>query len=363
MKTQNNLNPSTMKITLITGIFAMSLALTSCQPPEKAEAENLTEEQTDSVRIYPIKVLQVAYSTFEKQEVYTATINAWQEIHLGPNQPNRIEKINVEVGDRVKKGDLLVKMDETTYMQTKLQFNDTERDYLRMDTLLSYGSTSQQAYDKTKMGYEMLKVTLKNMEENVYLRAPFNGIITGKYFNEGEIYSSMSPNMQTGVPSIISLMQINELKVIINVSERYWPVVKKGMKATLSTDIYPGEYFAGKVQLIHPTIDPTTKTFAIEILIPNDDEKLRPGMFAKITLNLGETKGLFVPSNAVLKQQGTNQRYVFLNINDEAKKTNVEIGKRFNENLEIISGLNPGDQLIITGNSALMTGSKLKVVD
>ncbi len=352
-----------MKLKLILGLLAFTFTITSCQPPEKAETENSEIEKADSQRIYPVKVLKIDYSTFNKHEEYTASINAWQEVHLGPSQPNQIEEILVEVGDNVKEGDILVKMDAAAYLQTKIQFEDTELDFKRMDTLLSYGSTSQQVYDKTKMAYELARTALQTMAENVNLIAPFNGVITGKYFNEGEIYSSMSPNMIPGVPCIVSLMQINELKIKINVSEKYWPLIKKGMDASLTTEIYKGEYFAGKVHLIYPTIDPTTKTFRVEIKIPNPDKQLRPGMFAKVSLNFGETKSIVVPSFAILKQQGTNQRYVYLNENGNAKKAVVKLGKRFNENIEIVDGLNVDDQLIVTGQANLMTGTPVKIVD
>ena len=372
METQNNLNKSIMnlataisrsKLKLILGFIAFAILISSCQPPEKAETENSKTEQADSQRIFPVRSHKVEYSTFEKYEEYTASINAWQEVHLGPNQPNQIEKILVEVGDRVSKGDVLVKLDAAAYLQTKIQFEDMKRDFMRMDTLLNYGSTSQQAYDKTKMGYDLAKTALQTMKENVNVIAPFSGVITGKYFNEGEIYSSMSPNMVTGVPSIVSLMQITDLKVKINVSEKLWTSLKKGMNAVLTTEIYPGEYFAGKVYLIYPTIDPMTKTFMVEIKIPNKDERLRPGMFAKVALNLGEIKSIIIPSSAILKQQGTNQRYVYLEQNGKAKKTVVELGNRFNENIEIVSGLNVGDMLIVSGQSGLMTGTPVKIVD
>ncbi|MCK4664371.1 MAG: efflux RND transporter periplasmic adaptor subunit [Bacteroidales bacterium] len=353
-----------MKLNLIIiGFIATTTLLISCQSEEKANDENIAAKQKEEQKIYPVKIQKVEYVNFDKYEEYTATINAWEEVHLGPNQPNQIEKIFVEVGDRVKKGDCLVEMNASSLIQAKIQFEDKKRDFQRMDTLLIHGSASQQSYDKAKMAYELAKTNLETMQENLNIITPFNGVITGKYFNEEEIYSSMAPNPSTGVPCIVSLMQINQLKVMINISERYWPIIKKGMSASLNSEIYPDESFSGKVYRIYPIIDPSTKTFKVEIKVPNNEEKLRPGMFAKISLNFGQTRSIIIPSSVVLKQQGTNERYVFIEENGKAKRILVQLGKRFNENIEIINGLNIGDQLIITGQASLMTGTPVNIVD
>lgn len=346
---------------VISGIVIIGLLAGSCQPPQSASSDTTDSTQVDE-RKYMVKVMEVDISTKNRTEEYSANIDAWEEIHLGPNQPSQIDKIYVEVGDRVKKGALLVKMDESTLIQAKLQFEDTKLDFQRMDTLMSYGSISQQNYDKAKMAYELSRVQIKNMEDNVYLRAPFSGVITGKYFNEGENYSSMSPNMQTGKACIVSLMAINPLKITINVSEGYWPVLKIGMDVTLSTDIYPDEQFKGKIYKIYPTINPSTKTFVVEIKVPNAKEKLRPGMYAKASINLGEVSAIIVPVSAVLKQQGTNDRYVFLEKENTAKRVLVQIGKRFDDQIEIISGLSRGDNLIIAGHSNLMEGTPVEII-
>lgn len=354
---KNNITKILMNISKIIVIGFITI---SCQPPN----QDAMSESGDSTvtKKFMVKIMEVGISSIPRTEQYSANIDAWEEVHLGPSQSNQIDKIYVEVGDRVKKGDLLIKMDESAYIQAKVQFEDKKLDFQRMDTLMEYGSTSQQNYDKAKMAYELAKVALKNLEENIYIRAPFNGVITGKYYNEGEVYSGMSPNVQTGKPSIVSLMEIDQLKVTINVSEGYWPVLKKGMEAHLVTDIYPNEKFPGKIYKIYPTINPSTKTFVVEIKVPNPKEKLRPGMYARVSLNMGNTSAIVVPVNAVLKQQGTNDRFIFLEENKTAKRVWVEIGKRFDDKVEIISGLSPGDKLIISGQVNLTEGSMVEIV-
>ncbi len=346
--------------------IVLTIIIFSCKP--KNEVKNTNENNAEEVQqkdttVYPVKIMNIGIGEIDKVEQYSATINAWEEAHIGPAMSNQIEKIFVEPGDRVKKGNLLVKMDQSTLIQTKIQYEDTKRDLERMDTLIAYGSISKQVYDKTKMGYELAKSALQTLDENVNLYAPFDGIITGKYYNEGEMYSSMAPNMQTGVASLISIMQINVLKVIVSVSESYWPIVTKGMKASLTCDIYPGEKFNGFVYNVYPTINPSTKTFDVEIKIPNSNEKLRPGMYAKVELNFGEREILVVPVSSVLKQEGTNNRYVFIEKNNIAEQRFVKPGRRFDDKMEIVSGLNVGENLIIAGQAKLMDKCIVKIVN
>lgn len=337
-------------------IVAVSIALNACQPGENAEAENKTTEEEN--KAYPVRTITTQLTKVERTEEYTASINAWEEVSIAPAQPNKINKILVEVGNKVRKGQTLVRMDNSALLQAKIQLEDARRDLARMDTLLSYGTTTQQNYDKAKMGYELAKTTVENLEQNVVLQAPFSGTITGKYFNDGEIYSGMSTR---GTAAIVTLMQINPLKVTINVSESFWPVIKEGMPAMLMCDIYPGEQFTGKISKIYPTIDAATKTFAVELRVPNGNEKLRPGMFGKVALNFGEQKAMLIPVNAVLKQQGTNERYIFVNQNGTANKIMVEMGKRYDEKVEIVKGLENNMQLIVAGHTNLMDKDKVEV--
>ncbi|MFC2096717.1 efflux RND transporter periplasmic adaptor subunit [Bacteroidota bacterium] len=344
-------------------IALITVLAVSCQDKKQPEAENQNVAEAQEQSVFPVKTQKIIYSEIEQSEEFTANINAWEVNHIGPAMPNQIEKIFVEVGDKVKKGELLAQMDQSSLIQAKLQYEDAKLDYQRMDTLNSFGSIARQSYDKTKMAFELTETALKTMEKNVNIVAPFNGIITGKYYNDGEIYSGMAVNPATGgVASIVTLMQINQLKVYINISEKYWTSVKIGMKTKLSCDIYPDEEFAGTIYKIYPTIDPNTKTFKIEIKVPNASEKLRPGMFAKLSLNFETTESFIIPANTVLKQQGTNQRFVFIESDGIARKSVVVIGKRFNDMFEIISGLTENDNLIIAGQAKLMDQSRVKVV-
>ncbi len=164
---------------------------------------------------------------------YTATVLPFEEVNMAPSAPGRIEKIYVEVGDKINKGDKLFLMDRTQLFQLKLQLSNLEKDLNRIDTLLRSGSAKQQQYDQMKTQYDVTKTNVDFMEQNTLLKAPFNGIVTGKYFEDGEIYSG-SPTTQSGRSAVVTVQQVNPLKVDVSVSEQYFPLIKKGMKAKVS---------------------------------------------------------------------------------------------------------------------------------
>ncbi len=346
-------------------IFALvipaGIILTGCnQSPDTKSKEESTG--TSSERIQPVRVMKIDYTEIARAEELTATIQPFEETNLAPALPGRIRSINIDVNDRVRKGKVLVEMDPTQYNQTKVQYQTLKKDLARMDTLLQYGSITRQVYDQQKSAVEMQEVILANLEENTRLKAPYSGIITGRYYNEGELFSP-TPNTPSGKPAIITLMQIDRLKVFINLPEKNLPLLKKGLSAILKTDVYPEKEFQGEVFRIYPTIDATTKTFRVEIHIPNGDELLRPGMFARINLILGNKQTLVVPAITVMQQPGTNDKYVFINKNGVAQKIFVRIGERYDEYLEIISDqLKGGEELVFAGQNRLEDLDSLRII-
>ena len=136
------------------------------------------------------------------------------------------------------------------------------------------------------------------------------------------------------------------------------------MKATLSVDIFPNRTFYGEISRIYPTISADSRTFQVEIVIGNPEEILRPGMFARVSLNMGEIESLILPAIAVTKQEGTNDRYVFLAGSDStARKIRVDIGNRFDDKLEVISSdIKEGDQVIFAGQEKLLDKSQITIV-
>src|SRR5690606_21729154 len=118
----------------------------------------------------------------------------------------------------------------------------------------------------------------------------------------------------------------------------------------------------GKVTLIYPTIAPMSHTFTVEVSVPNSDQRLRPGMFARVKMNFGTNERPLVTDKAVLKQTGSNDRYVFIENEGKAIYTLVELGARLDDKYEIASGLSVGDRVITEGNTGLIDGAAVEVV-
>jgi RND family efflux transporter MFP subunit len=352
---------SFVPIHLLVLVAATAFVVTSCkQESNKGGAAAATIE---TERTFPVTVTPIALQTIDQTIEYTADLKAFEEVHYAPAAPGRINKIYVEIGSQVTKGQKLAEMDQTQLVQARTQLANAKFNFSRIDTLYQLGSISEQQYEQAKTQYELATSNVEYLTENTTLVSPINGIVTAKYYENGELYSG-APNTPAGKAAIVSLMQINPLKAFVSVAQSYFPEITTNQQAVVTTGIYPDKEFHGKVYRIHPTIDAATRTFQVEILVENDTRILRPGMFVNIDLTLQEAEAVVVPAISVLKQEGTNNRYVFLAENGIARQVQVEIGKRIDDKLELkANGIKPGAQLIVKGQANLMNGSKIKIVN
>jgi RND family efflux transporter MFP subunit len=346
----------------ISVILVSGLIFSACSSKNKNEAAVTQNVTTAEKAAIPVKVIALAKTKISKTIDYTATILPFEEVNMAPSTPGRIDKIYVEVGDKVNKGDELFLMDRTQLYQQKVQLASLAKDLSRLDTLLRSGSAKQQQYDQMKTQYDVTKTNVDFMEVNTLLKAPFYGVVTGKYFEDGEMYSG-SPTTTSGRAAVVTVMQVNPLKVNVSISEQYYPLVKKGMKASVTADVYEGETFTATVYRIAPTVSSATRSFIVELELPNRNEMLKPGMFVRVSMNLGEVETFVVPAGTVLVQEGTNTRYVFVDKNNVAERIEVTLGKRFDDQLEIISeNIKEGDMLVSEGQAKLINGDKIEVI-
>jgi membrane fusion protein, multidrug efflux system len=344
-------------------VLIIFLLLSGCSSTTKKDAKL----SADPVAVVekapvPVKVASLAKTKISRTIDYTASILPFEEVNMAPSTPGRIDKIYVETGDKVNKNDKLFLMDRTQLYQLKLQLSSLAKDLSRLDTLLKSGSAKQQQYDQLKTQYDVTKTNVDFMEENTLMKSPFTGIVTGKYFENGEMYSG-TPTTQTGRSAIVTVMQVNPLKVNVSISEQYYPLIKIGMKAEIAADVYKDEKFAGTVYRIYPTINSATRSFIVELELPNRNDLLKPGMFVRVSMDLGEVETFVVPANTVLVQEGTNTRFVFVERTSSATRVEVTIGKRFDDQLEIISdNLKEGDKLVTEGQARLINGDKIDII-
>lgn len=338
-------------------VIIMSVACNR-QGGEGDSAAGATADRKEAVRVMELQLKEVARSV-----EYPATLAAYEEVHLAPAAPGRIEGIFADVGDRVTRGAKLVQMDRTQLHQAEVQLKNLELDFSRLDTLSRYGSIPQQQYDQLRTQYEVAKSNVEFLRENTQLNAPFNGLVSGRYFETGEMYSG-APNTQAGKAAVLSLVQIDRLKARVSLSESYFPQVKTGMEANIRVDVYPDRQFKGRIDRIYPVIDATNRTFQAEVLVDNREGLLRPGMFSRITFDLDREEAILLPSMAVLKMQGSNERYLFVEENGTARRISVTTGKRYDDFIEVFSDeLHTGAHVVIYGQARLLDGVAVEVVN
>lgn len=335
-----------IKISML--MLAVIALLNACTP--KAE-----KKQEEEIRVENVKTAVLETQEIARKIDFSTTLEPYNKVMVAPTMAGRIDKIHVEVGSKVQANQLLVEMDKTTYLQTKVSFDNLAVDFQRISTLYNSGNIAQQTYDQTKAQYESLKTNVQNLERNTFLRAPFSGVIAAKNYENGELYA--------GTP-ILLLVDMANLKAHINIPESYYPSIKEGMNVAITSDVFTDKEFKGIIEIVSPVIDATTHTFQVQIKISNAGGVLRPGMFARIGVDFDKINAKVVPYQAVLKLQGSNERYVYVNNNGVAKRVKVQMGKRYDDKIEILSDeLKEGDQLVVVGQARLEDGVKVNVVN
>lgn len=320
--------------------------LASCGKKEQAAAV-ATEE-------LPIVTVDIAHRIDVPQnKVYTANVEAENINNIAPATPNRIKSINVEVGDRVRKGQVLVELDKSNIDQLRINLEQIEREYNRAVQLLQIGAGTQQAVDQLKAQLDAAKSQYDNLLENTVLRTPITGVVTARNYDPGDM---------TGSLPVLTVGQLAPVvKVMINVSENDLATLRQGQPVDVTFDAYPGETFSGKVQRIYPTVDTATRTFEVEVRIANATEKLKPGMFARVSIDLGTQQNVVVPDRAVVKQTGSGNKYVYVLKGNTVSYNRVDLGQRLDNVYELLSGIEDGDTVVITGQTRLADGVKVEV--
>lgn len=338
------------------------LTLAACGGRGSAGSKGATTTQKEKERV---KVQVLESQRIAKTLELSSTLEGYETMNIAPSVTGHIEHIYVEVGSRVQKGSMLVRMDQTQLNTTRINLASTRTEFERVSALKQSGSISEQVYDQTKAGYDQLVENERFLDQNTFVKAQFAGVISAKNYEDGEMY--------TGAP-ILTLTQISRLKAIINIPESYFPLVRQGMKVDVESDIYPGTVFPATIEIVYPTVDPQSHTFQAKLNIPNSAEKIRPGMYVRTRLGVGEVDAIVVPYQSVLKLTGSNDRYVFVAEADgenaagyAARRVPVTLGQRFDDRIEIIpveaGAIKAGDRLVVTGQARLVDGATLEIVE
>lgn len=334
-------------------IAAAALAICACgQNSQKKDGGNAGMQ---AARVQSVKVQKAEKQEVEQYGSYSSTVQAIAVNNIAPQSAGRIQKINVEIGDMVKAGQVLAEMDRVQLDQAKLRLSNAETELARMKQLYEQGGLAQSDYEAQELNYKVSKSSYENLLENTILRSPINGVVTARNYDRGDLYSMGQP--------IFTVQQIVPVKLLVGVSEADYRKVKPGDVVSVTLDAIPDRFYSGRIQRIYPTIDPSTHTFNVEVQVPNIKRELRPGMYAKVNVKFGNNRRIVVPDAAVVRLQGSGKRHVFVVEDGVARQKEVELGRHFDSQYEILSGLEEGDMVVVKGGSTLRSEVQVEVIE
>lgn len=338
---------------MILASAAMVMLASSCVGGKETPTTFKTNEEAEAVNV---KVQTVTAREVSQLEEFTANVEADVTNNIAPQSPVRIRKICVEVGQRVSQGQTLVLLDNNSLDRLKLQLDNTEREFNRTDELYKVGGCSKSAWEQAKAGLDVMRQQYENLVENTRLVSPCSGVVTKRNYDNGDLYNGQVP--------VLVVEKTSPVKILINVNEQYYSQVKVGMPIeNISLDAYPGETFQGKVSIVYPSLDANTRTFPVEVRIANNDQRVRPGMFARVTLNFGSQTRVMLPDQSIVKQTGSGEQYVYvLNADSTVSHQSVVLGRRLGAEYEAVSGVSDGQTVVIFGQTLLNDGHKVHVI-
>ncbi len=305
-----------------------------------------------------VEGLIIVPARFDNRLNVTGSVLANESLELKSETSGQVTQIAFQEGKNVKKGELLVRMDdeELRAQHLKLRYNEklNQDNEVRQRKLLQKEAISQEEYDNSLNRLNTSVADIKVLEAQLAktrIVAPFDGVIGLRYISEGAYIS----------PSIViaTLYNINPAKIEFTVPGRYSAQVSPGLIVRFSVE-NDTTLYEGRVYAVEPRIDPETRTLRIRAMAENSQNRLLPGQFVKVELVL-RTVGdaLLVPTEAVVPELTGHK--VFVKRGDKAREVKVETGIRTSSQLEILSGLKAGDTLVTTGILQLRDGLDIQI--
>ena len=339
--------------TIFKTIIVASAALVAAGCGNKSSNQTAQTQVVEEVAP-SVAVVQVSSREVPQTATYTSTVQPYVKNNIAPQMAGRITKINAEIGDFVKKGQVLAEIDKAQLQQAQLQLHNQEVELERLRALYNAGGLSKSDLEAIELSYNVIKTQVENLLENTVLCSPIDGVVTARNYDVGDMYAMSMP--------IYTVEQIKPVKLLVAISESEYNKVKKGDSVEIKTDALPSVTFNGKINKIYPTIDPSTRTFTAEVVVANNYNSLRPGMFARVTVDFGSSNNVVIPDVAVVKQQGSGERFVYiLNEDGTVNYQKVLLGRRMGAEYEVLEGIQDGAKVVTGGQIRLKDGIKVTV--
>jgi membrane fusion protein (multidrug efflux system) len=346
---------------LIWGSIILLLLMFILLPKIRQMRKTAAEKQPRANYQQAAQVKVMVVKPYKLQELLktTGTLLADEEVDLGFEGQGKIESIFFKEGSHVSKGQILAKLNDedlqAQLVKLTLQNKLLQERVDRQKVLLAREAISQESYDQlmTDLHSNEAEIKLIHVQiDKTEIRAPFDGIIGLRYISEG---AYVSPATQ-----IARLIKIQPLKIEFAIPERYAGIVKVGNELNFKIENSPENHIA-KVYALEPAIDPETRTMTLRALYPNKDASLQPGRFVSVQLIIREKdNAIQVPTEAIIPELGGEK--VFTVVHGRAASTNVTIGIRTPDVIEVTSGLQPGDSVVISGIMQLRSDMPVTVL-
>lgn len=346
-------------------------------------SENQEEETTIPVNVYTVET-----GPIDRSIRYIGTVSGEREVRLFSRVPDRIIEMPAEEGDIVAEGEVLAVIENAVLKETVQQaesalriaranFNNMESEYNRAQRLYDERAISSQQFDRTKAQFENAEGSLEQAKSSLaqawenyndsYIKAPFDGIINERFMEVGDMAGGGAP--------IFGIIQTENVKVAVNVVDREYNYIQKGQHVRLTVRPHPDEVFSGTVTRKRPAFDPMSRLAKVEMLFPNEDGNLYPGMFGEVELIIDSKDNVpLVPVHAVLyrieldeslgrliDEQLVRQPYVYVVENGRAVRRSIGIGYETRDAAEVTHGLEPGERVVVRGQNNLTEGIRVNV--
>lgn len=304
-----------------------------------------------------VNIFVTSFSTLDNAVTSPGTVFPNEEVQLMSEAAGRIVALNIKEGSRVAAGQIIAKIKDTD-LQAQLkkinyQIELAKQTDARQKKLLEINAISREEYEITSNTLNTLdadKEFLETSIEKTVLKAPFSGKISFKNVSQG---AYVSPST-----SLATLVQTNPVKIDFTIPEKYSTQIRLGSRVKFEVEGQSNSYTASIVA-IDPKIDPNLRTLKIRALAQNPNDRLIPGMFVKVTVDLDISQAIMVPTEAIIPVLKGKKVYVMQD--GKVAEKMVETGLRTDKDIQITSGLTSGDSLIVSGIMALKKDAPVKV--
>ncbi|HEU4498106.1 MAG TPA: efflux RND transporter periplasmic adaptor subunit [Sphingomicrobium sp.] len=318
----------------------------------------LAQENKDAV---PVEAAKVMVAPLSEQVTAIGTILSDEAITVSSEIPGRLQEIHFQEGQPVQKGAPLFTLDDSVYRaqladaEAKLKL--AEQTHKRTSQLFSNKYATAQSADESasNLAVSTAAVELARVQlEKAHIVAPFSGIVGLRRVSVGEYI--------TAGQALVNLEAIDPVKADFRVPEKFLPAIRVGQTIRVRLDAFPDESFDGTVYAIDPRLDVAGRSLVVRAMVPNNEQRLRPGLFARITVLLQlKEDALSVPEQAIVPQ-GDSQ-FVFKIVDGKVQLTKVVTGTRREGRVEIVEGLSAGDQVVTAGQLKIRDGSAVSIAN